>query len=303
MSNFRVGIDLGGTKTEVILLNGASQELFRTRIATVRDDYAATLQALASLVEQAEAVAGQGNLPVGVGIPGTISRKTGWVKNANSTWLNGRPFQADLSAQLKRAVKVTNDANCLAVSEASDGAGCGYDLVFAGILGTGCGAGLAYKGAPISGPNGVAGEWGHNPLPWTLNADLQARPCYCGKQGCQETFLSGTGLSLSYQFATGQALKGPDIAARAAAGELFASQVMDAYLDQLARGLGAVINLLDPDVIVLGGGASNIELIYQQLPQRLPRYVFGGECDTPIVKAVHGDSSGVRGAAWLNPLV
>jgi fructokinase len=302
MTDFRIGIDLGGTKTEVILLNGTSQELFRTRIATVRDDYAATLRDISSLVAQAEVAAGQNNLPVGIGIPGTVSRKTGWVKNANSTWLNGKPFQTDLSQYLQRDVKVTNDANCLAVSEATDGAGRGYDMVFAGILGTGCGAGIAYKGVPIVGPNGVAGEWGHSPLPWTSEAELQARPCYCGKAGCQETFLSGTGLCLSYAQAGGESLKGNEIAELASRGDSLARKVLDRYLDQLARGLGAVINLLDPDVIVLGGGASNIVEIYQVLPQLLPNYVFGRECDTPIVQAVHGDSSGVRGAAWLNPL-
>lgn len=306
MSELRIGIDMGGTKTEVILLDGASQELFRTRIPTVRDDYAATLEAIAGLVAQAEAAAGQVGLPVGVGIPGTLSRKTGWVKNANSTWLNGRPFGADLSARLARAVKVTNDANCLAVSEATDGAGKGYDVVFAGILGTGCGAGLAYKGAPLAGPNGVAGEWGHNPLPWASAAELAERPCYCGKQGCQELFLSGTGLRRTYALAAQQAetltLKGDEIVALARAGDKLASSALDTYLQQLARGLAGVINIMDPDVIVLGGGASNIDEIYQRVPELLPRYVFGGECDTPLVRALHGDSSGVRGAAWLNPL-
>ncbi|MEN0037133.1 MAG: ROK family protein [Cellvibrio sp.] len=302
MTDFRVGIDLGGTKTEVILLNGNSEELFRTRIPTVRDDYPATLRDIANLVGQAEAAAGQNHLPVGIGIPGTISRKTGLVKNANSTWLNGKPFQKDLSDFLQRDVKVTNDANCLAVSEATDGAGRGYDLVFAGILGTGCGAGVAFQGKPIVGPNGVAGEWGHNPLPWTSDADLSARPCYCGRAGCQETFLSGTGLCLSYQFATGEKVKGNEIVALAQTGDKTAVAVLDNYFDQLARGLGAVINIMDPDVIVLGGGASNIAAIYTGVPKRLSKYVFGGECDTPIKPAVHGDSSGVRGAAWLNPL-
>lgn len=302
MTEFRIGIDLGGTKTEVILLNGDSRELFRTRIPTVRDDYPATLRDIAGLVAQAEAAAGQTHLPVGIGIPGTVSRKTGFVKNANSTWLNGKPFQKDLSAFLQRDVKVTNDANCLAVSEATDGAGRGYELVFAGILGTGCGAGLAYKGAPLVGPNGVAGEWGHNPLPWASDATLNARPCYCGKAGCMETFLSGTGLCRSYEFAAGEKIKGHEIVERALNGELIAQQVLENYYDQLARGLASIINSLDPDVIVLGGGASNIAAIYTELPKRLPRYVFGGECDTPIVPAVHGDSSGVRGAAWLNPL-
>lgn len=302
MTDFRIGIDLGGTKTEVILLNGNSQELFRTRIPTVRDDYPATLRDIAGLVVQAEAAAGQQNLPVGIGIPGTISRKTGWVKNANSTWLNGKPFQKDLSEFLQRDVKVTNDANCLAVSEATDGAGRGYDLVFAGILGTGCGAGVAFQGKPIVGPNGVAGEWGHNPLPWTSDADLNARPCYCGRAGCQETFLSGTGLCLSYQLTTGEKINGNEIVALAQSGNKIAATVLDAYFDQLARGLAAVINIMDPDVIVLGGGASNIAAIYTEVPKLLSKYVFGGECDTPIKPAVHGDSSGVRGAAWLNPL-
>ncbi|OZY84410.1 fructokinase [Cellvibrio mixtus] len=302
MTDFRVGIDLGGTKTEVILLNGKSQELFRTRIPTVRDDYPATLRDIASLVAQAEAAAGQNHLPVGIGIPGTVSRKTGFVKNANSTWLNGQPFQRDLSAFLQRDVKVTNDANCLAVSEATDGAGRGYEMVFAGILGTGCGAGIAYKGAPLVGPNGLAGEWGHNPLPWTSEAELTARPCYCGKAGCMETFLSGTGLCRSYQLATGEQVKGHDIVERAAQGEAIAQRVLANYYDQLARGLATVINSLDPDVIVLGGGASNIAAIYTEVPKLLPNYVFGRECDTPIVQAVHGDSSGVRGAAWLNPI-
>jgi fructokinase len=302
MTEFRIGIDLGGTKTEVILLNGDSEELFRTRIATVRDDYAATLASIVGLVAEAEAAAGASHLPVGVGIPGTVSRKTGFVKNANSTWINDKPLQQDLSQCLGRDVKVTNDANCLAVSEATDGAGRGYDLVFAGILGTGCGAGVAFHGQPIVGPNGVAGEWGHNPLPWTDTKALAVRPCYCGRHGCQETFLSGTGLCLSYELATGQKLKGHDITSRAAAGEPAARQVLDQYFDQLARGLAAVINVIDPDVIVLGGGASNIAEIYTQVPPLLAQYVFGGECDTPMVQAIHGDSSGVRGAAWLNPL-
>lgn len=302
MTDLRIGIDLGGTKTEVILLNGASEELFRTRIPTVRDDYAATLAAIRHLVQLAEQHAQRSNLPVGIGIPGTISRKTGLVKNANSTWLNGKPLQQDLVRTLGRAVKVTNDANCLAVSEATDGAGRDYQLVFAGILGTGCGAGIAYCGRPLIGPNGVAGEWGHNPLPWADESELASRSCYCGKYGCQETFLSGTGLCLSYERVAGEVLTGQEISQRAAAGDQLAGRVMNEYLDQLARGLAGVINLLDPDVIVLGGGASNISDIYTGVPPLLPRYVFGGECDTPVVQAVHGDSSGVRGAAWLNPL-
>lgn len=302
MTDLRVGIDLGGTKTEVILLNGKSEEIFRTRIATVRDDYSATLASIVDLVTRAENAVGDSPLPVGVGIPGTVSRTTGLVKNANSVWINGKPLQRDLSERLMRDVKVTNDANCLAVSEATDGAGQGYELVFAGILGTGCGAGIAFRGSAVAGPNGVAGEWGHNPLPWTPEAVLRARPCYCGRHGCQETFLSGTGLCLSYREATGLSVSGDEIAARAAAGEVTARKVLETYLDQLARGLAGVINVIDPDAIVLGGGVSNIADIYTRVPDLLPQYVFGGECDTPIFPAIHGDSSGVRGAAWLHPL-
>lgn len=302
MSNYRIGIDLGGTKTEVILLDGNNNEYFRHRVPTVRDDYHGTIHSIGELVARAESAAGETMLPVGVGIPGTISRKTGLVKNANSTWLNGQPLQKDLSVFLMRDVKVTNDANCLAVSEASDGAGRGYDLVFAGILGTGCGAGIAYRGKPIVGPNGVAGEWGHNPLPHLTDHERAERPCYCGRAGCMELFLSGTGLGLTHQLATQQPLNGHEIAELARSGDAPAIRTMDAYFDQLARGLASIINVMDPDVIVLGGGASNIDEIYTQMPQRLPEYVFGGECDTPVVKAVHGDSSGVRGAAWLNSL-
>lgn len=302
MTQLRIGIDLGGTKTEVILLDDQSRELFRTRVPTVRDDYAATLESIAGLVAQAERAANVSSLPVGVGIPGSVSRKTGLVKNANSTWLNGRPLKADLSRRLDRDVKVTNDANCLAVSEATDGAAAGYELVFAGILGTGCGAGLAWRGQALVGPNGVAGEWGHNPLPWTSESDLLARSCYCGRRGCQETFLSGTGLCLTYERMTGEALGGANIVRRADEGERAAVTAREQYLEELTRGLAGVINLLDPDVIVLGGGVSNMAAIYDRVPTLLPQFVFGGECDTPIVQARHGDSSGVRGAAWLNPV-
>jgi len=302
MAQYRIGIDLGGTKTEVILLNGDSETLFRTRRPTPQGDYAGTIDTIAGLVDEAERAAGLDALPVGVGIPGTVSRKTGLVKNANSTWLNGQPFQVDLSRRLQRQVKLTNDANCLAVSEATDGAGVGYERVFAAILGTGCGAGIAWRAQPVVGPNGIAGEWGHNPLPWTPEADLQSRPCYCGRYGCQETFLSGTGLCLTYERATGEAMTGERIVERAQQGEVAATAALARYQEDVTKGLAAVINVLDPDVIVLGGGASNIESLYERVPALLPSYVFGGECDTPIRKAHHGDSSGVRGAAWLNPL-
>lgn len=302
MTQLRVGVDLGGTKTEIIVLSGASEELYRKRIATHRDDYPRTLNDIEMLLNEAEAAVGVANIPLGLGIPGTVSRKTGRVKNANSTWLNGQPLQKDLSAQLKRQVLVTNDANCLAVSEATDGAGAGYDFVFAAVLGTGCGGGVCYRAAPLAGPNGVGGEWGHNPLPWTCSAQLNARPCYCGRYGCQETFVSGTGLAETYRLATGSTLSGAQIIAASEAGEATAERVVDSYMEHLARAFAGVINVLDPDVIVLGGGASNIGAIYRELPKRLPHYVFGGECDTPIVPAQHGDSSGVRGAAWLHPL-
>lgn len=301
MTQFRIGIDLGGSKAEVILLSADSQEHFRTRVPTPRDDYEGTLQALVDLVHQAEEAAGQKDIPVGVGFPGTLSRQSQRVKNANTVWLNGQPLQEDLSVRLSRDVRIMNDANCLALSEATDGAGRGYNTVFAVILGTGCGAGLTVNRVPIAGPNGVAGEWGHNPLPWTAEHEMRRRPCYCGRMGCNETFLSGTGLSRSFALATGEHARGDEIAARAAEGQVAAQLVLDDYMDQLARGLSNVINVLDPDVIVVGGGVSNIDALYSVVPKVLPKYVFGGECDTPIVKAVHGDSSGVRGAAWLHP--
>ncbi|WP_049722652.1 ROK family protein [Gilvimarinus polysaccharolyticus] len=302
MTQYRVGIDLGGTKTEVIVLNSISEELYRKRIPTYRDDYPRTLDDIAQLVEDAETAVGASDLPVGLGIPGTVSRKTGRVKNANSTWLNGQQLQEDISLRLKRQVMVTNDANCFAVSEATDGAGAEYDLVFAAILGTGCGGGVCYRTAPLTGPNGVGGEWGHNSLPWTEQAQLSERSCYCGRFGCQERFVSGTGLTETYRLLTGASLTGVEILAACEGGDGNALQVMDIYMEHLARAFAGVINVLDPDAIVIGGGASNIVAIYDELPDRLPRYVFGGECDTPILQAKHGDSSGVRGAAWLNPL-
>ncbi len=302
MKDWRVGVDLGGTKTEVIVLDGASEVLFRERLPTPQGNYSATVETIAKLVSMAEAAVGGEALPVGVGIPGTVSRHTGRVKNANATWLNGQPLQDDLSARLGRQVPVSNDANCLAVSEATDGAGRGHARVFAALRVTGCGGGICHRARPLAGPNGVGGEWGHNPLPWTPAAELAARPCYCGRSGCQETFLSGTGLALSYARLTGRTLAADAVAALAAEGDEAASAVLEQYTEQLARGLAGVINLLDPDVIVLGGGVSNIDRLYRDLPGRLAGYVFGGECDTPVRRAVHGDSSGVRGAAWLNPL-
>ncbi|KPQ29705.1 MAG: fructokinase [Marinobacter excellens HL-55] len=299
MQNWLIGIDLGGTKTEVILMDDQSNERFRKRVDTPAGNYQATLDTIHALVKDAENHAGATGIPVGVGIPGSVSHKTGRIKNGNSTWINGQPMQQHLRELLQRPVTLTNDANCLALSEATDGAGQNYHTVFAAILGTGCGAGISVNGRILTGPNGVAGEWGHNPLPWTPEAELQQRPCFCGRHGCKETFLSGTGLSLTHKLHTGEQLPAHTIAANAGNGEPEAGKTMDQYLEHLARGLAAIINVIDPDIIVLGGGMSNAGQIYQELPARLPSYVFGGECDTLIVKAAHGDSSGVRGAAWL----
>lgn len=298
-SDWLIGVDLGGTKTEVILLDSDSREHFRMRLPTPRGDYPGTLATIASLVQEAEGRAGRSGIPVGVGIPGSVSKLTGTVKNGNSTWLNGRPMADDLARILERSVTLTNDANCLALSEATDGAGAGHRVIFAAILGTGCGAGISVGGEPLTGPNGVAGEWGHNPLPWTSQAELDRRACFCGRHGCNETFLSGTGMALTHQLMWQEARTSEQVFAEAVTGDSKAMQTLELYLDHLARGLASVINLLDPDVIVLGGGLSNVAAIYQQLPGRLGELVFGGECQTPIVRAAHGDSSGVRGAAWL----
>jgi fructokinase len=297
----RIGVDLGGTKIEFVALERDGTELHRHRIPTPRFDYQGTVRAVADAVEAIEKELGR-SATVGMGIPGTISTKTGMVKNANSTWLNGMPFDKDLSRALAREVRCANDANCLAVSEATDGAGAGKHVVFAVILGTGCGGGIAVDGRVHSGSNGVAGEWGHNPLPWMRADEFPGPACYCGRNGCIETWISGTGLEADYQRATSVSLKGPEIFARTAAGESGALAALDRFEDRLTRGLAQVINLLDPDVIVMGGGASRIPRLYQNVPGRLRKYVFGKEADTPLLPAKHGDASGVRGAAWLWPL-
>lgn len=294
----RIGVDLGGTKIEALALADDGRELGRHRVPSPRDDYAGTLQAIADLCARLERQAGERG-SVGVGIPGTVSSRTGLVKNANSVWLNGQPLDKDLARALGRPVRLANDANCLAVSEASDGAGAGEAVVFAVILGTGTGAGVALGGRPHAGRNGVGGEWGHNPLPWPTPEEYPGPECYCGKRGCLETWVSGTGFENDYARHTGTRLKGPEIVARGEAGEAPAVAALQRYLDRLARGLAHVIDILDPDVIVLGGGMSNVAALYQRVPELLPRYVFGAEADTPIRPARHGDSSGVRGAAWL----
>ena len=297
----RIGVDLGGTKIEFIALERDGRELHRHRIATPRHDYDGTVRAIAEAVREIERKLGR-SATVGLGIPGTISTKTGLVKNANSTWLNGKPFDKDVGRALEREVRCANDANCLAVSEATDGAGAGKHIVFAVILGTGCGGGIAVDGRVHSGSNGVAGEWGHNTLPWIRPDEFPGSACYCGKNGCIETWISGTGLEADYNRATGVALNGPEIIARSSAGEAAALAALGRFEDRLTRALAHLINLLDPDVIVLGGGASQIPRIYKNVPPCLKEYVFGHEADTPILPAKHGDASGVRGAAWLWPL-
>ena len=297
----RIGVDLGGTKIEFVALERDGTELYRHRIPTPRFDYQGTVRAITDGVKEMENKLGR-TASVGVGIPGTVSTRTGLVKNANSTWLNGKPFDKDLSHALAREVRCANDANCLAVSEATDGAGTGRHVVFAVILGTGCGGGIAVDGRVHGGSNGVAGEWGHNTLPWMRPDEFPGPPCYCGRNGCIETWISGTGLEKDFERATKVSLRGPEIIARSEAGEPAALAALDRFEDRLTRGLAGVINLLDPDIIVIGGGASQIPRIYKNVPARLKEYVFGKEADTPLVPAKHGDSSGVRGAAWLWPL-
>lgn len=300
----RIGIDLGGTKIEVIALSDQGETLFRHRVPTPRDDYPQTIEAIAGLVALAEESTGeQGS--VGLGIPGTISPFTRRVKNANSTWLNGQPLDKDLHQRLGREVRIANDANCLAVSEAVDGAAAGCQTVFAVIIGTGCGAGLALNGQAHAGGNGNAGEWGHNPLPWMDEDEQRYRdevPCYCGKSGCIETYVSGTGFAIDYARLSGQTLTGAEIIRLVDQQDPVAELAMSRYELRLAKSLAHVINIYDPETIVMGGGMSNVDRLYQTVPQLIKKWVFGGECETPVRKAIHGDSSGVRGAAWLWPL-
>jgi fructokinase len=296
----RIGIDLGGTKIEALAIDGKGKELARHRIDTPREDYEATIGAIVGLVGWVEEATGSVG-SVGAGIPGSVSSLTGLVKNSNSTWLNGRPFHRDLAAALGREVRVANDANCLAVSEASDGAAAGRRVVFGVILGTGCGGGIAVEGKVHTGPNGVAGEWGHNPLPWATPEEYPGPVCYCGKRGCMEMWVSGTGMALDYRNATGRERTARQIVADFEAGDREAAATVDRFEDRLARGLAQAINILDPDAIVLGGGVSRAQHLYRTLPERLPAYVFGGEATTPVLQAMYGDSSGVRGAAWLWP--
>ena len=282
----RIGVDLGGTKIEALAIDATGREQFRKRVLTPRGDYAATLAAVAALVHDI----GAGS--VGVGIPGALSRLTGLVKNANSTWLIGKPLKEDLERLLERPVRVENDANCFALSEAIDGAGQGASVVFGVILGTGVGAGIVIERKVLIGRNAIAGEWGHNPLPLPSAKDLPLPTCYCGRAGCVETYLSGPALEREHERLTQERKSAQEIAA-------LDGEAMDRYVERLARALAGVINVLDPDVIVLGGGLSNIERLYTDVPRLWTRYVFSDHVATRLVRNKHGDSSGVRGAAWL----
>jgi len=296
----RIGIDLGGTKIEGIALDSDGRELDRFRVATPRGDYEGTVAAIRGVVGDLEKATG-GAGTVGVGIPGTVVASTGLVKNANSTWLNGRPFERDLSAALGREVRCANDANCFAVSEATDGAAAGVGVVFGVIVGTGCGGGVALNGHVHAGRNGIGGEWGHMPLPWATADELPGPECYCGRRGCLEMWISGTGFELDFARHSGRELRGKEIVAAAGAGNVEALGAMERLFDRMARGLAVMVDVLDPDVIVVGGGLSNLESLYPAVSRLLRDYPFGGGVDTPVVRAMHGDSSGVRGAAWLWP--
>jgi fructokinase len=293
----RIGIDLGGTKIEALALGADGAERFRRRVPTPRGDYGATLDVLADLVAEAERVAGPST--VGIGIPGTISPATGVVKNANSVWLNGRPLHVDLGRRLGKEVRLANDANCFALSEAVDGSAAGARVVFGVIIGTGTGGGVVVDRQVVVGANAIAGEWGHNPMPWPEAGEWPGPPCYCGRTGCIETFLSGPALARDYAAATGETVEAPVVAQRAERGDADAVRTLERYERRMARALASIINVLDPDVIVMGGGLSNIGRLYANVPRHWGAYIFSDAVATRLVRAAHGDSSGVRGAAWL----
>jgi len=294
----RLGIDWGGTKIEIIALDDDGSEMFRQRVPTPRDDYDGCLEAVAGLVAAAEAATRQTGT-VGFGIPGSISPGTGLVKNANSTWMNGQPLDKDLERRLGRPVRVQNDANCLAVSEATDGAGAGAHFVHAIIIGTGCGSGIAIDGKAHRGANGIGGEWGAIPVPWMTAEEYPGPDCWTGHKGTIDRWCSGTGLQYDYLKRTGTALKGHEIMAAKRAGDAEATAVYQGYVSRLGRALAMSANLIDPDVFVLGGGMSNVDELYDDLPAAMAPYIFSDTYEVPIRKAKHGDSSGVRGAAWL----
>jgi fructokinase len=295
---YRIGVDLGGTKIEGAALDRSGSVQARRRVPTPAANYRDTIAAIVGLVDAIDQEIGT-TAPVGVGMPGAISPATGLVKNANSTWLIGRPLQGDLEAALGRPVRLANDANCFALSEAADGAAAGLPVVFGVILGTGVGGGVAIGGRILVGANAIAGEWGHNPLPWPGPEEMPGPPCYCGRSGCIETFLSGPAMAADHRRHGGAALDGPRIAAAAAAGDIDCGATIERYSERLARGLASVINLLDPDAIVLGGGLSEIASLYQRVPLLWGRHVFSDHVATRLLPPRHGAASGVRGAAWL----
>ncbi len=294
----RIGIDLGGTKIEAVALDGSGEVILRRRTPTPSGDYDGTITAIRGLVAFLETEAGRRG-SVGVATPGALSLKTGLIKNANSTVLNGKPLDRDLATCLGRPVRIENDANCFALSEAVDGAGSGARVVFGVIIGTGVGGGLVVDRGLVAGRNRIAGEWGHNPLPWPVESERRGRACYCGKSGCVETFLSGPALARDFLARGGRSLTTESVAAAARSGDVDAQSCLRLYQDRLARALAFVINVIDPDVVVLGGGVSNMEALTDGLPAMIARYAFSDGVETPVVRAAHGDSSGVRGAAWL----
>jgi len=297
----RFGIDVGGTKIEIVAIDDAGGERLRHRVPTPHNDYKAIIDTIGSLVEDSEHSLGlaRGSSRVGVGTPGSRSRATGLLRGSNSVCMNGKPIADDLAARLGRQVRVSNDANCFALSEATDGAGAGADVVFGVILGTGVGSGIVVHGAVLDGVNGIAGEWGHNPLPWPRDDERPGPPCFCGHSGCIETFLSGPGMEFDH--AHDRATASAEIVARAGEGDPRSMATLNRYTERLARALAHVINILDPEVIVLGGGMSNIDTLYDRVPRLWGDWVFSDRVDTRLVRNKHGDSSGVRGAAWLWP--
>lgn len=297
----RIGIDFGGTKIEAAALDASGEMKIRVRVPNP-GAYDLALEAVRNLVDQAQSEAGASVDRIGVGMPGSISPRDGTIRGANSTWLNGRAFGQDLESVLGRQVRLANDANCMALSEAVDGAAVGAESVFAAILGTGTGGGLVIRGRILEGANGIAGEWGHAPLPWPNESEFPGRRCWCGRRGCMETYVSGTAFVSDFQAATGRRLTGKQIVDAARAGEAEAAAALDRYIDRLGRGLAMIGDILDPDVIVLAGGMSNTDDLYERLPKVVAKWVFSDVYRTRILKAVHGDSSGVRGAAWLWPL-
>ena len=294
----RIGIDLGGTKIEAIALDETGQEIVRQRVATPQGEYEKILQSIKQLIADVEKAAGQ-QASIGIGTPGALSPATGLLRNSNSVCMNGMPVKQDLEKILQREIRMSNDANCFALSEATDGAAAGAPVVFGVIVGTGTGAGVVVNGQVLTGPNAIAGEWGHNPLPWPTDDERPGPECYCGKHGCVETFLSGPGIARDYQLLSSESLKGAEIVSKAEQGDVIAEQCLQRYEDRMARGLANVINILDPDVIVLGGGMSNVQRLYQNVPNIWGKYVFSDKVFTRLVPPKFGDSSGVRGAAWL----